>query len=66
MSDRELIFKIHKDLKKFDTNRLHNPVKKNGLQNYTEFSTEEFLMAKKNLREILASFVNREVLIKRL
>ena len=31
-SDRGLIFKIDKELKKLDTKRSHNPIKKNGVQ----------------------------------
>ena len=45
-SDRGLIFKIYKELKKFDIKIANNPNKKWGIDLNREFSTEQFQMAK--------------------
>jgi hypothetical protein len=44
--DRRLMSKIHKELKKLDTNNQNNPIKKWGTELNREFSTEESQMAK--------------------
>ena len=56
-SDRGLISKILKELKKLDTNKPNNP-NKNGVQRYREFSTEEFQMAEKHLKKCSMSFTH--------
>jgi hypothetical protein len=48
-SDRGLICKIYKELKKLNTNNPNNPVKKWGTRLNREFSTEESQMAEKHL-----------------
>jgi hypothetical protein len=46
-SEKGLISKIYKELKKLDTNKPNNSIK-NMVKSYREFSTEESLMAKKH------------------
>ena len=41
-SDRGLIFIIYKELKKVDSRKLNNPIKKWGTKLNKEFSTEEY------------------------
>ena len=52
-SDRGLIAKIYKELKKLDTKRTHNPIikRKWSTDLNRELSTEESKMAKRNLRK---------------
>jgi hypothetical protein len=48
-SSRGLISNIFKELKKLDSNKSNNPIKKRGSELNKEFSTEEYRMAKKHL-----------------
>jgi hypothetical protein len=41
-SDRGLIFKIYKELKKLDSRKPNNPIKKWGTELNKEFSTEKY------------------------
>jgi hypothetical protein len=40
-SDRELIYNIYKELKKVDSRKLNNPIKKRGSEINKKFSPEE-------------------------
>ena len=62
-SDRGLISRIYKELKKLDTNEPNNPTK-NGLQSQKEFSTEESQMAEKDLKKCLKFLFIREIQIR--
>jgi hypothetical protein len=44
-SERGLIFNIYKELKKVDSRKSNNPIKKWGSELNKEFSTEEYQMA---------------------
>ena len=60
ISDKGLIAKIYKELKKLDIKYLNNPITElNG-----EFSTEEFQMAKRFFRTCSTSLTIREMQIK--
>jgi hypothetical protein len=61
-SDRELIFKIYKELKKLIINNPNNQILKGGRAR--EFSTKESLMAKKHSKKCSKSFVIRKMQIK--
>ena len=50
-SDRALISNIYKELKKVDSRKSNNPIKKWGTELNKEFSTEEYLMAEKHLKK---------------
>ena len=50
-SDRGLISKIYKELKKLDTKRSHNPIKKWSTDLNRELSTEESKKAEGHLRK---------------
>jgi hypothetical protein len=54
-SDRGLISKIYKQLKKLDIKTKPNCSIKNGVQTYTEFSTEEAQISEKHLQKCLTS-----------
>ena len=49
-SDRGLISKIYKELKKLITKKPNNPIKKWGIQLNQEFTTKESRMAEKHLK----------------
>jgi hypothetical protein len=63
-SDREVIPNIYKELKKVDSRKSNNPIKKWGSELNKEFSPEEFQMAEKQLKICSASLVIREMQIK--
>ena len=65
MSDRGLISKIHEELKKFDTKRSHNSIKKKWSTDLNrELSTDESQTAERHLRKCSTSLDNREMQIK--
>ena len=47
-SDRGLISNIYKELKKVDSRKSNNPIKKWGSEQNKEFSPEEYQMAEKH------------------
>jgi hypothetical protein len=51
-SDRGLIFNIYKELKKIDCREPNNPVKKWGTELNKEFSTEEYQITEKHLKNV--------------
>lgn len=60
-SDRRLISKIYKELRKSDTNKLNNPIKTWGTEVNREFSTEESLMIEKHFKKSSTFSVIREM-----
>jgi hypothetical protein len=63
-SDRELISKIYKELKKLTSKKPNNPILKWGTELNREFMTEESWMAEKHLNKCVKSLVMREMQIK--
>ena len=63
-SDRGLISKIYKELKKLDLRKLNNPIKKLSIELNKEFSTEESPVTEKQLKKCLTSLVIKEMQIK--
>jgi hypothetical protein len=64
-SDRGLISKIYKELKKLTTKKkTNNPTKKWGIELNGEFTTEESWMAEEHLKKSSKSLVIGEMLIK--
>ena len=60
-SDKGLISKIYKELKKLDIKILNNPIKRWGTKLNREFSTEEFQMVKRYLRSCSTSLAIRKM-----
>jgi hypothetical protein len=63
-SDRGLISNIYKELKKVDSRKSNNPIKKWGSGLNKEFSPEEYRIAEKHLKKCSASLIIREMQIK--
>ena len=64
-SDRWLISKIYKELKKLITKNPNNPIKKKwGIELNREFTTEESGMAEKHRKKCSKSLLIREMKIK--
>jgi hypothetical protein len=63
-SDRGLIFNIYKELKKVDSRKSNNPIKKWGSELNKEFSPEEYRMLEKHLKKCSTSLIIREMQIK--
>jgi hypothetical protein len=63
-SDRRLISNICKELKKVDSRKSNNPIKKWGSELNKEFSSEEYQMADKHLKKCSTFLIIREMQIK--
>ncbi|EDL75144.1 rCG65845 [Rattus norvegicus] len=63
-TDRGLISKIYKELKKLDCRETNNPVKKWGSELNKEFTAEECRMAEKHLKKCSTTLVIKEMQIK--
>jgi hypothetical protein len=63
-SDRRLLSNIYKELKKMDSRKSNNPIKKWGLEVNNEFSPEEYRITEKHLKKCSASLIIREMQIK--
>jgi hypothetical protein len=63
-SDRGIISNIYKELKKVDSIKSNNPIKKWGSELNKEFSLKEYQMAEKHLKKCSASLIIREMQIK--
>jgi hypothetical protein len=63
-SDRGLISNIYKELKKVDSIKSNNPIKKWGSDLSKEFSPEEYRRDEKHLKKCSASLIMREMQIK--
>ena len=55
---------IYKELKKVDSRKSNNPIKKRGSELNKEFSHEEYRMAEKHLKKCSTSLISREMQIK--
>jgi hypothetical protein len=62
--DRGLISNIYKELKKVDSRKSNNLIKKWGSELSKEFSPEEYRMAEKHLKKCSTSLIIREMQIK--
>jgi hypothetical protein len=63
-SDRGLISNIYKELKKLDSRKSNNSIKKWGSELNKEFSTGEYQMAEKHLKRCSTSLIIKEMQIK--
>ena len=63
-SDRGLIYNIYKELKKVDSRKSNNPIKKWVSELNKEFSPEEYRMAEKYLKKCSTSLIIMEMQIK--
>jgi hypothetical protein len=63
-SDRGLIANIYKELKKVDSRKSNNPIKKWGSKLNKEFSPEEYRMSEKHLKKCSTYLIIREMQIK--
>ena len=63
-SDRGLISNIYKELKKVDSRKSNNPIKKWGSELNKEFSPEEYRMAEKHLKICSISLIIRKMQVK--
>jgi hypothetical protein len=58
-SDMGLIFNIYKELKKVDTKKSNNPIKRLGAELNKEISPEEYRMVEKHLKKMF-SIINHQ------
>ena len=64
-SDRGLISNIYKELKRVDSRKSNNPIKKWGSELNIEFSPEEYRMSEKHLKIMFNILNHQEIQIKR-
>ena len=60
-SDRGLISNIYKELKKVESRKSNNPIKKWGSELNKEFSPEEYRMAETHLKKCSTSLIIRKM-----
>jgi hypothetical protein len=63
-SDKRLISNIYKELKRVDSRKSNNPLKRWGSELNKEFSLEEYRMAEKHLKKCSTSLIIREMQVK--
>ena len=63
-SNSRLIYNTYKELKKVDSRKSNNPIKKWGSDLNKEFSPEEYQMAEMHLKKCSASLIIREMQVK--